>query len=347
MKQNSRPRLFALSTRTFLVGVAVLAAVLLVLPASWTAEPTSDPDLAPGQQLVARHRWEKAESWFYDFVKAHPQHAGALRELGLVELRRPGGDKVRARQYLERAAKIEPDNPIGMFLLAKAYEVGGDATWGKAKEVYQKLVDMGPGKDDPTRAAAVHLARFNRALMAKEEGDLDKARGLLMQVVGREPQHAYATYELGLIAVQEGDLDAAREWFEKAVQNVSLWAPTEAWPYPQGRYGYVRENAAFELGRLLMKTGEMERAREVLEPISKMVEVRAKAKKGHTKPPPKAPLEGIPDLRFEDAPFYYAETLVAAGRTKEAITVLKNFSRMRIGDKNLRAKARSRAKKLR
>ncbi|MDQ7086642.1 MAG: tetratricopeptide repeat protein [Acidobacteriota bacterium] len=206
---------------------------------------------------------------------------------------------------------------------------------------------MGPGKDDPPRAAAVHLARFNRALVAEEEGDLETAKALLTQVIGREPQHAYATYEMGLIAIAEEDPAAAREWLEKAIRNVGLWAPTEGWPYPQGRYGYVRENAAFELGRLLIEAGEMDRAREILEPISKMVEIRAKAKKGHTKPPPKAPLEGVPDLRFENTPFYYAETLLAAGRKKEAVTLLKNFSRMRIGDKDLRAKARSRAKALR
>ncbi|MDQ7086643.1 MAG: hypothetical protein Q9Q13_01755 [Acidobacteriota bacterium] len=96
MRQLSRPD--GLAALRWLLPAGLL--LLLALPVEAAGAVAVDPELAPGQKLVAKRQWDKAESWFYDFVKAHPDHAGALRQLGLVELRRPGGDVVRARQYL-------------------------------------------------------------------------------------------------------------------------------------------------------------------------------------------------------------------------------------------------------
>ena len=331
-----------------LMGPFLLAVCLMLFGgASWAANatPKETSELSQGELLINKRQWTEAEKWFYNFVKQNPQHAEGLRKAGLVELRRPGGDKVRARQYLERAMKIEPEDPIGLFLLGKAYEVNGLRQ--QAMDAYQKLVDEGPGRDNPPRAAAVHVARFNRALLAEEDGDLDTAIPLFNQVLGREPQNAYATYELGLIAREQGKIDEAIEWLRKATNNVNLWAPTEAWVYPQGRYGYIRENSAYELAKTLQAEGKIAEAEKVLEPVVDMVMIRAKAKKGHRNPSPKAPLETTPDLRFENAPFYYAELLAAQGKKKEAAKLLKQFSRMKIGDKKLRAEARTKAKQLR
>ena len=334
--------------RGTLMGAYFLAVCLMLSAGvSWAAEtaPRETSELSQGELLITKRQWTEAEKWFYNFVKQNPQHAEGLRKAGLVELRRPGGDKVRARQYLERAMNIEPDDPIGLFLLAKTYEVSG--LHQQAVDAYQKLVDEGPGRDNPRRAAAVHVARFNRGLLAEEDGDLDTAVPLFNQVLGREPQNAYATYELGLIARQQGKSDEAIEWLRKTTNNVNLWAPTEAWVYPQGRYGYIRENSAYELARTLQAAGKIDEAEKALKPVVDMVLIRAKAKKGHRNPPPKAPLETTPDLRFENAPYYYGELLAARGSKKEAVKLLKQFSRMKIGDKELRSKARTRAKQLR
>lgn len=325
---------------------ALLAFSIVFLPSVAIGQRASEhPELAVGEGLMSKRLWDDAEDWFYDFVKEHPGHAEALRKLGLVELRRPGGDVVRAKQYLERARRAEPESAIGLFLVAKAYEASGETD--KAVEFYQQLVDMGPGKDDPLRAAAVHVARFNRALHAELAGDADTARELFRAVLGREPQHAYATYELGLIERHAKNLDLAQEWLGKAVRNVNLWAPMESWPYPQTRYGYIRENAAYELALTQLEAGKPAEAKETLAPVLQTVMQRSKTRRRHLKPPPKAPLEGDADLRFENTPLYYAEALVALGEKKEARKLFKEFSRFKLGDRELRARARQRMKETR
>ncbi len=323
--------------------VAILFALGAGLTFALYKAPTY-PELKEGELMLSSRHWDEAESWFYKFIKKNPEHAEALRKLGLIELRRPGGDVVRAQKYLERAVKIEADNPIGLFLLAKADEVGSRRE--DAKRIYDQLVEMGPGKDNPPQAAAVHLARFNRGLFAVLDGENALARDLFGQVLQREPQQAYATWEMCLLALDEKKYEEAIEWGEKAVRNVSLWAPSEAWPYPQGRYGYIRENSRLALAKAYLAAGKAEKVKELLGPIVERVKRRTKVRRGLAKPQPKSPLEGKPDLRFENAPFYYAEALAALGEKKEAKKAFKAFSRQVVGDHDLQSKARSRAKEL-
>ncbi len=306
--------------------------------------PVTYPELAEGDALMASRKWKEAEDWYYDFIKANPRHATALLRIALVELRQPGGDEVKAKGYLDRVIDIENDNPIALFLLGKSFEAMDEQK--KADGYYDRLITMGPGRNDPTRAGAVHLARFNRGLSAALEGDNEKAKDLLGQVLQREPQQTYATYELGLVAVDEGNNDKAIEWLQKAVRNTTLWAPREAWPYPQSRYGYVIENSKFELARALLAKGDAKQAAELLKPLYERAQRATKAKRGQGRPKAKAPLEGKADTRYKNAPFYYAEALVAAGNAKEAKKVFKQFARMSAGDSALKSEARARAKKL-
>ncbi len=337
--------------RTFftrrIVGLSAPIAILLLLASSFAVlaytAPTF-PELAEGEKMIAKRQWQDAEAWFYDFVKAHPNHPEGLLKMGLVELRRPGGDSVRARQYLDRATKADPDNPIGLFLYGKACEVDGRRD--EALKTYDRLIKMGPGKDNPPRAAAVHLARFNRGLFAALDKDFVLAKDLFGQVLAREPQQAYATWELALIAADEGNIDEAIEWGRKTIQNVSIWAPSEAWPYPQGRYGYLRENSRYELAKLLLKKGKNAEVEELLKPIVDRVARRPKSRTGSIKPMPKSPLESTPDERYQDSAFYYADALIAEGRVKEAKKLLKAFSRQAYGSSTMKALARKKAKKL-
>ncbi len=329
-----------------------VATVLAVL-AAWAAPavvaapkaPPEDPLLADGIRLIRDQKWKEAEDWFWKFLKKHPDHAEAMRKYGFVELRRPGGDAVRAREFLEKADRLEPNNPVGMFLLAKACEATRD--WRCARETYDRLIELGPGKDDPVRAGAVHLARFNRALIAIRDEDWETAEKLLGVVLQREPNHAYAWYERAGIAAAKGQTDRALELYEKTREMLNRWAPSEAWTYPQSRYSYIRENTALELARLYLAKGEPAKAEEILRPVVDFVRLRAKAGRQSTNPAPKTPLQGEADARFENAPYYYAETLLALGRKKEAKKLFKEFSRMKVGDPKLRDEARARYRKIR
>lgn len=334
-----------------LLAVTVLAFVLAAPVAVSEDEAkktkmTADyPELAKGHKLTEKREWDEAEEWFYEFIEDNPQHAGALRALTFVELRRPGGDAVRAEEYIERALRIEPKHAIGLFLAGKAHEARDQ--YEAAAKHYDRLIELGPGRDDPTRAAAVHLARFARGLIAKKQGNLERARELFDEVLGRAPQHAYATYEMGLIAAEQGKTDEAIDWMRKTVENMNFWAPMENWPYPGGRYGYLRENARYELARLLLEAGKPQEALETIEPAAKLAAQREEYRSRRQRGPQPAPLEGEADARFENAPFYKAEALAALGKTEEAEDLFREFSRYDVGDDEMHDRARDRRRELR
>ncbi len=335
--------------RTFPLPLLLVLAFLLggIAPAVLAAPkaPPEDPALADGIQLIRDQKWKDAEKWFWKFLKEHPDHAEAMRKYGFVELRRPGGDAVRAREFLEKADRREPGNPVGMFLLAKAYEATGE--WKLARETYDRLIELGPGKDDPVRAGAVHLARFNRALIAIRDQDWETAEKLLDVVLRRDPRHAYAWYEKAGIAAARGDTEKALELYRKTREMLNRWAPSEAWTYPQSRYSYIRENTALELAKLYLAKGDAAKAEEVLRPVVDLVRLRAKAGRQQTDTSPKTPLQGEADRRFENAPYWYAKALIALGKKKEAKKLLKEFSRMKLGDPELRDEARQLYRKVR
>ncbi len=340
-----------MTSRNLLRTLPLLCALVLpvagIVPVAVAAPkaPPEDPALAEGIRLIRDQKWKEAEKWFWNFLKEHPDHAEAMRKYGFIELRRPGGDAVRAREFLEKADRREPDNPVGLFLLAKACEATGD--WAAARRTYDRLIELGPGKDDPVRAGAVHLARFNRALVAIRDRDWATAEKLLDQVLQRDPRHAYAWYEKAGIAAEQGKADRALELYEKTREMLERWAPSEAWTYPQSRYSYIRENTALELAKLYLARGEAEKARQVLSPVVDLVRLRARAGRQNTDTSPKTPLQGEADRRFENAPFYYARALIALGQKKEARKLLKEFSRMKLGDPKLRDEARQLYRKVR
>lgn len=321
----------------------MLVVLALFVPAA-LAQQQAPRALTEGEKLINRQQWEAAEEHYYDLSKAEPSNADYLSKLGFIELRRPGGDEVRALRYLEKAITIAPEDPITLFVLGRAYDVNEKSN--EARATYDKLIELGPGRDDPTRAGAVHLARFARATIALREKDYDLAGELLFEVIRREPNHGYVLYERGFIELEKGNLEGAIENFGEGLEAVDKWAPSETWPYPQGRYAYLRENIRLELGKALIAAGRGAEAVDVLEPLMQTVRLRDSARRRPIKPPPRSPLQGETDARFENAPYYYGEALVAAGRKKEAKDVFKEFSRMNVGDKDLRRKARDRRREL-
>lgn len=318
---------------------ALLAlAALTALPGAAADDAALAEAIQKGERMIRTMQWDKAEDHFYELTEEHPDSDEAWRKLGYVELRRPGGDPVRARQYLEKADELGGDDPIGLFLLGRAYQADGKPE--KAAETFERLIELGPGRNDPTRANAVHLARFSRAYLALETGDLDTALPLFETVLEREPGHGYVFYEEGFLELERGNVEAAIENFRKAYDPPHNWYVVETWPYDQGRYAYLKENAAYELGKLLVKTEQYEEAAKLLEPYIVTVERRSEARKRAVAPPPRPPLQTETDARFENIPFYYAKALVGLEKTEEAADMFRAFSRMNVGDDDLRKKAR-------
>ena len=328
--------------RAILVGGAVILAWASGGSAVRAAKPAPRP--SEGEQLIIRQDWEAAEEYYYDRYKADPNDPEVLRKLGFIELRRPGGDAVRARKYLEKARSLDPENPVGLFLLGRTYDALG--LRDLAVRTYDELIALGPGRDEPQRASAVHLARFARALAAIEQGDAARAQELLDEVLRREKHHAYVFYEKALLAAGAGRTDEAIDLYRRTLEALDRWAPTESWPYPSSRYAYIRENVTYDLARLLLEKGEAEEAVRLLEPVVEQVRMRNKLPKRAIAPEAKSPLEGEPDVRYENAPLVYGKALAALGRRKEARKVLKEFARMHVGDPDARSRARRLSREL-
>lgn len=320
---------------------------LFVLNAVFSAGLAAEappPPANQGEKLISENQWDEAEDWFYKHLKANPNDAEGMRNYGYVQLRRPGGDVVLAKKWLEKANQLEPDNPRGLFLLAKLYEVNKNQAL--ANQLFDKLVELGPGEGDRVRAAVVYYAKFNRALQYFLAKDYDKAVPLFVQIAYIAPNHTFAIYEMGNLTLEKGDKPNAIKLFQGGMEALDKWAPGETWPYPNGRYNYLQENMRFQLARLLLEEGKAAEAQELLERVVETARYRALIRKRPTNPAPLPPLQGQEDLRFENAPFYYAEALVAQGKKKEAIEMLNEFVRMDIGDKEMRNRAKQRAKEL-
>jgi len=303
------------------------------------------PELHEGERLIRARDWKAAEKWFYSFTRAHSQHAESKRKLAYVELHRPGGDVVRTVQYLEAAQRIEPAHPVGLLLLGRAYQVSGKLDL--ARGIYDELIALAETDRGRMLDHAAHLARFNRALIALHDDDFELAVSSFEAVLKREPLHAFAVFELAKIALRAGDDERAVELLQKADRSLRMWAPLEVWSYPQGRYSYAMDNVCFELGKALLALGRPEEARPWLEPLVELTWSRSES--SHTVPrsAERSPLEGPVDVSFVNAPYFYAETLAAAGEDRAAAKIFKEFSRMKIGDEQLKAAAKNRARELR
>jgi tetratricopeptide (TPR) repeat protein len=327
--------------RSAALGLALAAAA--GAPAAIAAEEYRE--LQPGLDLIVARDWDEAEDWFYAFTRENPQHAEGRRKQTYVELHRPGGDIVKARKYVEAAVSLEPDEPIGLMLLGRTCVIAGDDE--RAASAFDALIGGGEGERDPIRSNAVHLARFSRGLMHLQAGELDDARAMFERVLRREPQHAFAAFELGLMERDAGNVEAAVERFRQAEQGLYRWAPLEIWAYPQDRYTYIRDDVRFELARTLVAGGKPDEARPLLEPLVELSRARNGSQTTAARKSERALIEIPRAPRFEDALFGWGEMLVALDDKRGAKKAFKEFARMRIGSRALKDEARRLSKELR
>lgn len=117
------------------------------------------------------------------------------------------GNSGDARLYLERAEKLDPDNPEVLnklaFLLTK------DREYEAALEKYNRSLMLDPEDDLTHNAAAAVLRKLGR---------FDEAQEHYKSAVDIDAGYEETYYNYGQLLVEKGDAAGARMMFEKALE---------------------------------------------------------------------------------------------------------------------------------
>lgn len=120
------------------------------------------------------------------------------------------GRMVEAKEHLEKAFSLKPDNARGQNMLGLVYFKLG---------LYQRAIDIGQAliKRYPEDVTL----RVNLAMIQLKAGELEQAEDSLKAALDLDSDHVNAHRYLGLVTARMGRLDEARRHFENAgVQDV-------------------------------------------------------------------------------------------------------------------------------
>ena len=145
------------------------------------------------------------------------EEGGYLHErIGMLHAR--AGQHREAVASLEEARRLQPDNRRTLGILAHAYESIGDPL--SALRLYGERIDRDPGDLE---------ARFHRARLLHQEGEIEAALAGLQDIIGSSSEQggsftdreatiiALAYSQIGLIMLNARDLDAATEALGRAL----------------------------------------------------------------------------------------------------------------------------------
>jgi Flp pilus assembly protein TadD len=135
---------------------------------------------------------------------AHPDHAGALHLLGVVEVN--AGEPGHAKALFERALQLDADNAethygLGVILQAE------DDTSG-ALESFREAVRLRP---------LFSNALVNLGAILQERGHVAEARACFERAVASKPGYALALANLGAALNEQGEFDAAERVLREAI----------------------------------------------------------------------------------------------------------------------------------
>ncbi|MDY0003975.1 MAG: tetratricopeptide repeat protein [Polyangia bacterium] len=116
-----------------------------------------------------------------------------------------------ARQELEEASRIDPDDPKGLSLLGLVYFRLEE--YELAQQIYELLVSRYPSEAP---------LRVNLGLVYMKQGRAGDARDEMLRAVEFDPNHQRAYGYLGLLHSEAGDHERARVAFAKAGQDAMV-----------------------------------------------------------------------------------------------------------------------------
>lgn len=236
-----------------------------------TAEPKKkfhDPRITRAQELLRDGRKDAAIELFEEVLRENPNDEAALMELGLVFSHDPK-QRGRAVQLFEKAIDLDPENEFAMEDLARIrIEEGGEEA---GKEAMGKLAAKYPDS-----AAAAMM--YGRSLLA--EGDVTAAVTYLEKAAQNPVISESANSALAEAYRRSGNEKKAAEIQEKVIQ-----AEQEFYERHKDDKNDVPEYVGNELvskkvdlARSLLKTGDRDKARAILDGLLKENPNRADVK---------------------------------------------------------------------
>jgi tetratricopeptide (TPR) repeat protein len=157
--------------------------------------------------LTAHQRGDvqTAEQLYRDILKRAPRHAGALTQLGFIA---QGTERlVEARELLEKAARIEPNNPSVRNGLGQLYLTQRESA--AAEVEFRAALDA-----DPNYAPAWH----NLGIIQAAGRRYDDAITSFQRALVDQPDDAQLLYNLGQAFGETGNFDGAVDVLGKAIR---------------------------------------------------------------------------------------------------------------------------------
>lgn len=249
-----------------------------------------DPLLTRGLQALEKGDLATAESAFQARLKAKADDADALGGLGLVrqkQNRLPEAEQLLGRAIVKGGTrwKAALDSVHYWSLLQQARDLQHNGQTARAKDVANQAIHLSPNNVDArlvladiqTSAGEFDAAQINyRQVLAAQRGNLQALRGLigLLSQTGQADEalsmldalppgdrarmgddgqlRALRSTQVATVAEQRGDIAAAQSALADAVRN----DPDNVW---------IR----FSLARLYLKTGDSNKARDVIDTLLK------------------------------------------------------------------------------
>jgi len=170
-----------------------------------------DPDVhfALGTVHLLREEPELAKDEFLEAIEFNPKHADAYNNLGFTYLKLGMWDQAieACRKALDEVSYDTPER--AMTIIGWAYFKNGESA--KALDMLKRALNIKDNQPDTeNRMATIYL----------EEGRLEKAKTILIDLINRAPKFANARLNLGVVYYKERDYMAAKREFKAVVDLV-------------------------------------------------------------------------------------------------------------------------------
>ena len=176
-----------------------------------------------------------------------PQYNTALELIKLKQF-------AEAREKLERAASLKPDEPIIYDALGRAYLGLGD--FGTAEAKIKQALDLNPEMFESLN---------NLGTVYFEAKDYANAEKYFMQALGANPQAAATRYNLARCHARAGDYNKAAQEFERFLKS----SPDDAEAHYELGMVYERMGRATDAVRAFERGLELTHSKELQEKILK------------------------------------------------------------------------------